>query len=138
MASIGAFVIGAGMTGGFAYGIHKLRKDKKTDTTTYKVFIAGLVIGVVILAMAMFMGGKAAKEAVQMKGGLGGPTDQQIGLMSSEQLNQLEAATREKISGLMSLIERISKAIEAKVASNAEAAAAAEFAAAQGIELPTQ
>ena len=112
MASIGAFVVGAGMTGGFAYGIHKLRKDKKTDTTMYKGFIAGLVIGVVILAFAMFMGGNAAKEAVQMKGGLGGPTDQQMTLMTSDQLQALEASTRNKIGALQTLIGRIAEAVE--------------------------
>jgi hypothetical protein len=113
MASIVAFMVGAGMTGGFAYGIHKLRKDKKTDTTTYKLLIAGLVIGIVILVMAMLLGGRAAKEAVQMKGGLGG-----VNAANQPQLalpNQLRAnaqATRAKIvadEGHLALLENAIK-----------------------------
>lgn len=112
MASIGAFVVGAGMTGGFAYGIYDLRKNKKTDTTMYKGFIAGLVIGIVILVMAMFMGGMKAKEVIQMNGGLGGPTDQQMTLMTSDQLQALEVSTRDKIGALQTLIGRIAEAVE--------------------------
>jgi hypothetical protein len=112
MASIGAFVVGAGMTGGFAYGIYDLRKNKKTDTTKYKGFIAGLVIGVFIMIMAMFMGGMKAKEAIQLQGGLGGPTEQQISLMTSDQLQALEASTRNKIGTLETLLGRIAEAIE--------------------------
>jgi hypothetical protein len=112
MASIGAFVVGAGMTGGFAYGIYDLRKNKKTDTTKYKGFIAGLVIGIVILVMAMFMGGMKAKEVIQMNGGLGGPTDRQMTLMTSDQLQALEASTRNKIGALQTLIGRIAEAVE--------------------------
>jgi len=112
MASIGAFVVGAGMTGGFAYGIYDLRKNKKTDTTMYKGFIAGLVIGIVILVMAMFMGGMKAKEVIQMNGGLGGPTDQQMTLMTSDQLQALETSTRNKIGALQTLIGRIAEAVE--------------------------
>lgn len=109
MASIGAFVVGASMTGGFAYGIYDLRKNKKTGTTKYKGFIAGLVIGIVILVMAMFMGGM---KTVQMNGGLGGPTDQQMTLMTSDQLQALEASTRNKIGALQTLIGRLAEAIE--------------------------
>jgi hypothetical protein len=138
MASIGAFVVGAGMTGGFAYGIYDLRKKKQTSTTKYKGFIGGLVIGIVILVMAMFMGGRAAKAAVQMNGGLGGPTEQQMDSMTVTQLESLQSSIQQKKTAIESLIERISKAIDAKVASNAAAEEAQKIAAASGIALNAQ
>jgi hypothetical protein len=62
--------------------------------------------------MAMFMGGMKAKEVIQMNGGLGGPTDQQMTLLTSDQLQALEASTRNKIGALQTLIGRIAEAVE--------------------------
>jgi cytochrome bd-type quinol oxidase subunit 1 len=112
MASIVAFMVGAGMTGGFAYGIHKLRKDKKTDTTTYKVFIAGLVIGIVILIMAMFMVARGSPQATVQ----GATATNQPPLALPNQLRYMEKATRAEIVDAQTRLESLGKAINAATA----------------------
>jgi hypothetical protein len=115
MASIGAFVIGAGMTGGFAYGIHKLRKDKKTDTTKYKGFIAGLVIGIVIMMMAIFM---VARGATQPTAAAGANAANQPPIALPNQLRANARATRAKIvadEGHLALVENAIKSATAAI-----------------------
>lgn len=126
MAAIGGLVVGLGLTGGFAYGVYDLNKKGDTKSSKYYGFIAGLVIGVLILFVSIIMMGRAGYQKFQTMTGGGQPTAEEVAIMSPEQLEAKDATARQQLSLLEQLISRIQsalpKSVEAKEASKLVAA----------------
>ena len=130
MAAIGGLVVGLGMTGGFAYGVYDLRKKGDTKSTKFQGFVAGLVIGALILLMSLVMLGRSGYQKVQQVVTGAGPSEEELAIMTSKQLKELQQRTLTRKVNMEALLERLTPAIEAAEAAEQATEAITQLAAA--------